>query len=86
MDIKSYGLAKEIPEIKICIRDFLWMKLKGSDFMATLTPEARDAINTIADMTDKARLKDGITQADVDEMVAAAMAIDQLFTHNKLLQ
>lgn len=85
MDIKYYGLAKELPEIQICIRDFLWMRLKRSDFMATLVPEARDAVNTIADMTDKARLKDGITQADVDKMVAASQTILDLARDNKLV-
>jgi hypothetical protein len=84
-DIRYYGLAKEMPEIQLCVRDFIWMWLK-KDLMATLAPEARDAVKTITDMFDKARLKDAMTQADVDKMVTAAQAILDLARDNKLVQ
>ena len=85
--IKTDGLAKEIPKIKFCVRDFLWMRHERSDCMAMLLPEAREAVNTIADNNImKAVNENAITQADVDKMVAAAQTILDLRTQIKLVQ
>jgi len=86
-DIKIDGLAKEIPKIKFCVRDFVWMKHERNDCMAMLVPEAREAVTTIGDnQIMRAVNENAITQADVDKMATAAGTILDLGSHNKLVQ
>lgn len=90
LDMRTYGytLAEEMPEITNCITDLAdFNRSTWSDITTTLTPEARDALKTIAGIAAKTNdpLGGGLTQADLDKMVAAAQTIRQLARDNKLV-
>jgi hypothetical protein len=84
LDVQYYGLAQMMSEIKGS--DFPWLS-QQRDLMATLAPEARDAIKTITAISAKADdpLGGGIGAADLDKMVAACQTIRQLARDNKLV-
>lgn len=85
LDVRRYSLGQVMPDIKVCMEDFDRLQ-QQPDLLATLRPEVRDAVKRVTGFRPKFNEpQGGVTQADVDKIVAACQTIRQFARDNKLM-